>query len=325
MRRIAILLTGTCLFLLPAAAATSDETLVPTDYEAGHFIAVPKTSGGVPLRLMVDTGGGGGNGMFLLTADAVRRAGLVPRSCADGAPAVSVVPASMFDVTSGLPVSMHAGECHAPAMVLSDKLGLAGDGLLGAGYLSTFEAWHFDYPAHRLSVEPPQWMPPEAPFIPLGFPRDAAGKRNAPYPSVSMTVDGQQIAMLLDTGATAMPTPAGEAVAHTPQVHGEGTTSYITTSIMNEWHRRHPDWRIVPDGDGLFHTRLIEVPKVTFGPYTVGPVWFTERPDRNFGTSGMGEWMDREIHGAIGANILSHFDMVVDYGRSRLVLLHGPV
>lgn len=200
------------------------------------------------------------------------------------------------------------------------------DGIMGAGYMSQFDAWHFNYPEHRLSIENTGWTPPVAkPFIPLGFPKDAHGNHSASFPSVDMKIDGQNIAMLLDTGATAMQTPAGHAATGAQQVKGQGTTSYITTSTLNAWHAKHPQWHIISDGDGLMHTRLIEVPTIEFGPYIVKSVWFTERRDRNFSGDGIGQYMDRPIYGALGANILSHFDLIIDYRHEHLIFLNGPV
>ena len=57
---------------------------------------------------------------------------------------------------------------------------------------------------------------------------------------------------------------------------------------------------------------MIEVPAVEIGGASVGPVWFTWRPDKNFHDymSGM---MDGRVEGAIGGNALAHFVMTVDY------------
>jgi hypothetical protein len=119
--------------------------------------------------------------------------------------------------------------------------------------------------------------------------------------------------MLLDTGATARPTPAGERASATPTTAGVGVTSYITTSIFNQWHKAHPDWRIVEDGDGLIpHMRLIEVPRMDIANWSVGPVWFTERADTQFHDF-MSNYMDKQIEGSVGGNVFGHFVMTIDY------------
>ena len=112
------------------------------------------------------------------------------------------------------------------------------------------------------------------------------------------------------------PTAESQRISGTPTVDGYGVTSYITTGVLERWHRAHPDWRVVTDGDDLFgpkHTmRLIEVPKLEIAGWTVGPVWFTERPDRNF-REVMSSYMDKQVEGAVGGNVFGHFAMTIDY------------
>ena len=45
--------------------------------------------------------------------------------------------------------------------------------------------------------------------------------------------------------------------------------------------------------------RAIEVSRIVVGGYTVGPVWFTRRADKNFHEY-MSQWMDKRIEGALG-------------------------
>lgn len=126
--------------------------------------------------------------------------------------------------------------------------------------------------------------------------------------------------MLLDTGATAHPTAAGKGVSGTPTVNGFGVTSYIDHSVFERWHKVHPDWRVVDKGDDLLGAerimRLIEVPKVEIAGWTVGPVWFTERPDRSF-RDYMSSMMDKPVDGAVGGNVFRHFVMTIDYPHAK--------
>ena len=102
-----------------------------------------------------------------------------------------------------------------------------------------------------------------------------------------------------------------------PTVNGYGVASYITRSVLERWHKAHPGWRVVDGGDDLLSpkpaSRMIEVPDVEIGGWSVGPVWFTERPDRNFGIKGMSRYMDRAVTGAVGGNVFEHFVMAIDY------------
>lgn len=124
--------------------------------------------------------------------------------------------------------------------------------------------------------------------------------------------------MLLDTGATAHPTAEGVKTTGIATVNGLGVTSYIVASVFEHWHQAHPDWRVVADGDAAFPKhpiRLIEVPRVDIAGWSVGPMWFTERPDSAFHDM-MSSMMDKQVEGAAGANIFQHFVMTLDYPQA---------
>ena len=62
--------------------------------------------------------------------------------------------------------------------------------------------------------------------------------------------------------------------------------------------------------------RMIRVPDVRVAGIQVGPVWFTERPDRNF-TVGMSGDMSGPVEGALGGNAYRDLSMTVDYPNGR--------
>jgi hypothetical protein len=61
---------------------------------------------------------------------------------------------------------------------------------------------------------------------------------------------------------------------------------------------------------------MIEVPEVRIAGQSVGPVWFTQRPDAAFHDF-MAQWMDRPVDGALGGSAFRFFRMTVDYPRAR--------
>ena len=293
-----------------AAAATATQ-VVPTDYQAGHFYAAPRTTGGQSLHLLVDTGGGGREGMYWITSKAAARLHLTPSPCKADA-SIQVVTAPTFAPGLGLPAP--DGPCGRSVLVIDKPFG--DDGMLGSHYLGT-RVWTFDYPGRRLVIEGEGWKPAAgAHATPLGFRRDSASRVDLHFPRIVVRIDGQPIDFLLDTGATAHPTAAGKQASGTETVHGEGVTSYITTGQFDRWHAAHPDWRVVEKGDDLFGpanaSRLIEVPSLVIAGWTVGPVWFTERPDSAFHDY-MAQMMDKPPEGAIGGNVFRHFRMTLDY------------
>jgi hypothetical protein len=315
MAMVAGLLAAAALAAGPASRTPA--RVLPTVYEAGHFYAVPETRDGQKLRLLVDTGGGGGPGMYPVAAEAARRLRVATRPCAVDGQQLTVASPPDYRADRALPPPPPGGPCGEVLLVVP-RGGSGDDGQLGAGYLPG-RVWTFDYPAQRLLLEGTAWRPGHAAHAtPLGFPHDAKGGKASGFARITIRVDGQPLDMLLDSGATAHPTAAGERASGTPTVNGYGVTSYITASMLERWHEAHPDWRVVDKGDDLFGpahaTRLIEVPKVEIAGWTVGPVWFTERPDRSFHDF-MSSMMDRRVEGAVGGNVFRHFAMTIDYPR----------
>lgn len=298
-----------------ANAGTSFRQVVPSTYEAGHFYAVGTTTGGKTLRLLVDSGGAGGSGLYVIDPEAVSRLGLETRRCVSGAETLDVVTAIPFVPGKGWPKS--AGTpCAATALVVPG-IGKAShaDGIIGAGYMPR-HVWTFDYSARKLWLEPVNWKPGSGMHqVTLGYQRDRAGGWGTGFARLRVDVAGQPVDLLLDTGATGKPTMAGEAASHATIAHGLAVASYITTSVLERWHRQHPDWAMVEAGDNLFGdrhaTRMIEVPTLDLAGWSIGPVWFTERADANF--HDMSRYTDQQVDGAAGGNMFSHFAMTIDY------------
>ncbi|MEO8809149.1 MAG: hypothetical protein ABI386_02740 [Rhodanobacter sp.] len=293
--------------------------LVPSSYEAGHFYAVGTTIGGKTLRVLVDSGGAGGSGWYVIDPAAVSRLGLKTSECARGSEKFDVVTTIPFAAGKGWPRSADT-PCGSTALIVPGIGKVSGaDGINGAGYMPG-HVWTFDYPARKLWLEPADWKPRAGMRrATLGFQRNNAGGWATGFARLRVRVAGRPVDLLLDTGATGKPTPAGEAASHAPIVKGLGVTSYITTSALEQWHRQHPDWTVVKAGDDLFGehmaTRMIEVPMLEIAGWSVGPVWFTERADVNFGDGGLSRYTDSPVVGAAGANIFRHFVMTLDYPR----------
>jgi hypothetical protein len=305
----------------PATAGSTVAVTVPARFVAGRVLATPRTTDGHTLTLWVDTGGGGGSGMYLLTASAVDKLHLQTSRLTLGKQSARVATLPTYARGAGIPAP--AGR-YAKALVIKSLGSPADDthydGMLGAGYLpgnfrSHARIWTFDYPGHHLTLQRPHWQPSaEARSVPLHFPHDDEGRLGSGFPRFVVRVDGKPLSMLLDTGATGYPTAAARRV--------EGgharvrATSFITTNQLERWHHQHPDWRVVNDADRMRikgqSMRAIEVPSVTIAGWRVGPVWFTERPDTNFHDY-MSSMMDAQVEGAIGGNALRHFVMTVDY------------
>jgi hypothetical protein len=321
------MLSHILLFALASSAGAASASIdVPVQYQAGRVLAEPRTASGQTLKLWVDTGGGGGGGMYLLTDAAVGRLHLATGQLDLGQGPIPVADLPVFAAAAGVPAP--AGG-HAKAIVVPAKSfqgpddPMHYDGMLGAGYLPGAPAthdrvWTFDYPGQRLTLRGKGWQPDAgAHSMLLHFPLDAQGHLTAGFARIVIKVDGQPLSLLLDTGATGYPT----ASAMTAE-GGNATvraTSFITTSQFERWHKAHPRWRVVENADRLrmkgAPVRAIEVPDIEIAGWQTGPVWFTERPDKNFHDF-MSSMMDSRVEGALGGNAFEHFAMTIDYGHA---------
>ncbi|RDI99157.1 hypothetical protein DVT68_11830 [Dyella solisilvae] len=295
------------------ATAPSPAYEVPTVFEAGHFFATPETESGEHLKLLVDTGGGGVDGLYLLRQAVAARLKLKAGHCVFDGGDVPTATLPTYKQARGIPGP--TSRCSG-AMTYDDAHPISSaDGLLGSSYLDG-RIWTFDYPSKKLILQSEDWTPTQdLHAFTLGFQKDANGGKLRAFPRVEIRVDGQLLDMLLDTGATAAPSESGQRVTGTPTVNGFGVTSYITRSQLERWHSAHPEWRWVENGDKLFPrsgSRMIEVPLVEIAGWSVGPVWFTERPDTNFHEM-MASIMDKPPEGAVGGNVLHQFVMTIDY------------
>ncbi len=189
------------------------------------------------------------------------------------------------------------------------------DGFFGATFFSNGMVWRFDYSRQELwfceSLTPgPEFKPMDIHF------RTTKGIRETHQARMEMGVAGVKRPMLFDTGATSL--YSKEALSKLGLKQRVNPSSFIRESVAREWRRLHPGWRVLENGDqfggGGF---LIEVPEVTIAGQVVGPVWFATRKDSVYDQYSA-EIMDARIDGAVGGNILKHFEVIADYPGGKL-------
>jgi hypothetical protein len=295
---------------------------MPVKFLEHRFFVQPMTEDGATLLLFTDTGGG-----LMLSREAAERMSLSVSSVeGDGGEAMdaALLPAMVWDAWIP-PITVFDGRMPVrPARELQ-MIDRDVDGLLGQAWFKE-RVWTFDYGEGQLLLRAQGDLPTHEPAHRafLGFPRNAAGERGANYPRIEVQVDGQTIDLLFDTGATVKLTPAALASLG----DGKGVTratSFISASTFKSWQEKHPDWRVIEGADAnLGGEPMIEVPALTVAGFTVGPVWFTRREDKNF-HEWMSQWMDKKIDGALGGSALKYFRVTVDYPRAMAVfeLLEG--
>lgn len=281
-----------------SAPAPAQAVELPARFIADRIFVDLVTHGGDTLDLYTDTGGG----LFILR-DVARRLGWQDTT---GVLLREVAADSQFPEPLGM------SDRKVPILQPPPTRALEFEGMLGQAWFAD-RVWTFDYAARKLLLHPETPAPaPGAHTASLGFRTDSTGKRALSFPRIVAVVDGDTLQLLFDTGATgALSASAMSAIADSaPAVRA---TSFITSEVLNRWRERHPDWRVLADADEMIPgMRMIEVPRVEIAGFTVGPVWFTERPDRNFHEF-MTQFMDRRVDGALGGNALRFFRVTVDY------------
>ena len=299
--------------------------LVPTTFSGNRIFARWHIEGRGELLLYTDTGGG----LVSLFPDAVSRLGLpidTVRPHRAGASLylfarIAQIPAdSLFPRIPGRDSLVQRPQIEDWDSPPPDEPGITWDGRLGTAWFAG-RVWAFDYPHHRLSYGGSAPLGPTESncWVPLGFQTDSAGQRTTNFPRIPVQVDGEEIQLLLDTGAMTVLTPAALRVVEPTQPRHRAT-SFIMADRFDEWHARHPDWLMVPDAEeGSDSSAMIRVPEVEVGGQRIGPVWFTKRPNSSFRRF-MSKYMDQPVEGALGGSALRYVTLVLDYPRARAAI-----
>lgn len=284
---------------------------LPVRYDEHRFFVRPITTAGQTLNFYTDTGGG----LFLYAEEAERLGLPVSEVEADGQ-RVKMAPLPNFRPDAAVPAPLmtrgnlpviprSSGDATAPSM-------RDWSGMLGQAWFAG-RVWTFDYRGRRLLWRAAGDVPRVAKGnqASLGFRTDGSGQRRGNYPRITVTVDGEPLDLLFDTGAMNVLPPdvlkqVGDGAAP------ERATSFITLSVYERWRKRRPNWRAIEGIRTLTGDALIEVPEVVIGGYPVGPVWFTRQPDRPFHEY-MAQFMDRPVEGALGGSALRYLRVTVDY------------
>jgi len=175
--------------------------------------------------------------------------------------------------------------------------------------------WVFDYLDRKLVLKGDGFMPDsemDQPAVRLGF-RKEWGIRTANHPRFAVTIAGESVDCLFDTGATVWLTPEAQQAMNDKEAT-ERATCFVAASLYDRWRKAHPNWRVVEKGCQRTGASLIEVPEVEITGFDVGPVWFTRRSDANF--TWMSSFMDKPIRASMGGNFLHYFRVTVDYPKA---------
>lgn len=230
------------------------------------------------------------------------------------------VPLPVFRDDAWIPAPSHDGTVSLnpdPPEPVGDRPGFGRSGLLGRRWHGG-RVWEIDYPQKRFLLHA---VPPAESWTttaPLGF-RERNGERLFHFPRVQVSVDGEILDVLFDTGAHTRLSSAAAAAAAVGAAGSVIATSFIIETVAQRWRDRHPDWPVVQGGEAGSEATMIRAASVLIGGVDVGPVWFTQRADANF-LEHMSQWMDKPVVGAIGGNAFHRLRLLVDYPGALLHL-----
>jgi hypothetical protein len=251
---------------------------------------------GATLRCYTDSGGGGA----FVFEDRLQALGAAVEKHKEGTETLVTTPWPRFAAGATIPPPREPAH-----FIVLPHGGFAEDVdcFLGQSWFGG-RTWTFDYPRRIL-----WWRAPgDLPAHDKAHEAAVTFKEGMWFPRIVVRVDGEELPLLFDTGAM---------ITHAGQVRAG---SFITRRTFDKWHGKHPEWRVVVGGDELGRERLrtIDVPAVVVGGFTVGPVTFAERPDKNFDDF-MSGFMSAHVEGALGGSALHYLRVTVDYARGVAV------
>jgi hypothetical protein len=290
-------------------------------FDAGRVLLAPTSPRGDTTYFILDSGGGF-NAIESARVDALR----LPTSMeGTGADTQRVVAISQFGDSLALPVP-HGGYPSHGFLAVVNSLGIYSPGMyqrqpvgfLGGGWWAD-RTWRIDYLQHELWLFPGPVLPVHSGHallpheVPLHFRTTPSGRRPTNFARFTAVVGGDSLSLLLDTGATTLFTDSAKAVVNDGGPRGRAG-SFVPSDIFARWHTQHPEWRVVARGE-YGRNDMIEVPSMSVGGFTVGPVWWERRDSAAFHKL-MDPLMDRPIQGSLGGAAFQYLSVTIDYPRA---------
>lgn len=291
---------------------------IPAYFEMGRVLAAPRTARGDTAFFILDSGGG-----FNAIMDTrVAALHLATQFVGSGNDTGTVVPLASFVDSVSLPAPV-AGYPHDGTLLVTRALtsmaphyAVAITGFLGSGWWAN-RVWQIDYLRRELWLYQHSVLTTgaaNAHVIPLAFRTSGSGARQTNFARIRAVIDGDSLDLLFDTGATTLLTDSARTVLGDTRPTGRAG-SFISASIFDRWHARHPEWRVVERGEAGTQAALIEVPAMQLAGYAVGSVVWEKRGDTNFHKL-MDPLMDRPVQGSLGGAAFQFFSITIDYPRS---------
>lgn len=139
------------------------------------------------------------------------------------------------------------------------------------------------------------------------------------YALVPVTIGGERVLMLLDTGADV----AIAAARRNRFDDGAATRSLplIAKALYTRLHARHPDWRVLAGAGRMAETKravtLLLVPEFRIGAHRGPPTWFAVRDDpATYGY--LSSVFRTKVEGDLGGEAFRRWRITIDVARETL-------
>jgi hypothetical protein len=152
-------------------------------------------------------------------------------------------------------------------------------------------------------------------------PRPAPGLAPTAFALVPVTIDGERIMMLLDTGTDV----AIDAADRNRFDDAAATRSLplITTGLFERLHARHADWRVLAGSAHMAETKaavkLLRVPEFLIGTHRAPPTWFAVREDAETYTN-LTRMFKTKVDGDLGGEALRAWRITIDVPHEVLII-----
>lgn len=151
--------------------------------------------------------------------------------------------------------------------------------------------------------------------------RPAPGLVPAASAILPVTIDGERVMMLLDTGADVAIDAAFRA--RFDDTSATRSLPLISKELFDRLHARHPGWAVLNGAARMAETKdavtLLQIPDVRIGTHRAPPTWFALRADaqtytflsRAFGT---------KVAGDLGGEALRGWRVTIDVAQEVLII-----
>ena len=152
-------------------------------------------------------------------------------------------------------------------------------------------------------------------------PRAIPGLAPTAFALVPVTIDGERIMMLLDTGAdVAIDAPSR---ASFDDAAATRSLPLITTALFERLRARHAGWSVLSGAARMAESKgpvtLLRVPEFTIGTHRAPPTWFAVREDAET-YANLTRMFATKVEGDLGGEALRAWRVTIDVPHEALII-----